>query len=108
MAVMVGVQQIDNHFISPLVMHRAVKLHPVLVMLALLLGRTLGGFFGLLVAVPTAAVLKILVGHVWRVHVLGQPLEERARQTAKEDTEPGIGFVASVPITDAEPVAPGH
>jgi predicted PurR-regulated permease PerM len=106
MAVMVGVQQIDNHFISPLVMHRAVKLHPVLVMLALLLGGTLGGFFGLLVAVPTAAVLKILVGHVWRVHVLGQALEERARQTAKEDAEPGIGFVASVPITDAEPVAP--
>ena len=104
-AVMVGVQQIDNHFISPLVMHRAVKLHPVLVMLALLLGGTLGGFFGLLVAVPTAAVGKILVGHVWRVHVLGQALEDRARQTAQEDAEPGTGFVANVPVTEPEPVA---
>lgn len=83
--VMVAVQQIDNHFISPVVMHRVVKLHPVLVMLALLLGGTLGGFLGLLVAVPTAAVLKILVGHVWRIHVLGEPLEEVARRDEAED-----------------------
>jgi predicted PurR-regulated permease PerM len=103
-AVLVTVQQIDNHFISPLVMHRAVKLHPVLVMSALLLGGTLGGFFGLLVAVPTAAVAKILVGHLWRVHVLGQPLEEWARQSEQEDTGPGVGFVAEVPAVDPEPV----
>jgi predicted PurR-regulated permease PerM len=74
--VMVIAQQIDNHFITPQVMHRAVQLHPAAVILALLVGGTLGGFFGLLLAVPVAAVLKILVGHVWRVHVLDQPLEE--------------------------------
>jgi predicted PurR-regulated permease PerM len=84
--IMVAVQQIDNHFISPLVMQRVVKLHPVLVMLALLLGGTLGGFFGLLVAVPTAAILKILVGHLWRIHVLGQSLEEYAEYTEAEDS----------------------
>ncbi|MGH9034414.1 MAG: AI-2E family transporter, partial [Acidimicrobiia bacterium] len=112
-AIMVGVQQIDNHFISPLVMHRAVKLHPVLVMLALLLGGTLGGFFGLLIAVPTAAVLKILVGHLWRVHVLGESLEAREEQTESEDSESGVGFVAEVPgngrkaaAPEAEPVTP--
>jgi predicted PurR-regulated permease PerM len=89
--VMAGVQQIDNHFISPLVMHRVVKLHPVLVMLALLLGGTLGGFFGLLVAVPTAAIIKILVGHLWRVHVLGEPLEDLARRVEADDREPSAG-----------------
>lgn len=103
-AIMVGVQQIDNHFISPLVMQRVVKLHPVLVMLALLLGGTLGGFFGLLVAVPTAAVLKILVGHFWRVHVLGQPLEARAEATEEEDSD-GTGFVAAVPSEDGAPAS---
>ena len=110
-AIMVGVQQIDNHFISPLVMHRAVKLHPVLVMLALLLGGTLAGFFGLLVAVPTAAVLKIVLGHLWRVHVLGQPLEVREQQTAAEDAGPGTGFVADVPgfrDPEAAPVPVGR
>jgi predicted PurR-regulated permease PerM len=91
--VMVAVQQIDNHFISPLVMHRVVKLHPVLVMLALLLGGTLGGFFGLLVAVPTVAILKILVGHLWRVHVLGEPIEQFAREAEADDSAPSPGGI---------------
>lgn len=71
-AVMVVAQQIDNHFISPVVMKRAVQLHPAAVMMALLLGGTLAGFFGLLIAVPLAACLKIVVGHLWRKYVLGQ------------------------------------
>ena len=91
--IMVTVQQIDNHFISPVVMHRVVKLHPVLVMLALLLGGTLGGFFGLLVAVPTAAILKILVGHLWRVHVLGQPIDQYAADMEAEDATPTPGGI---------------
>lgn len=91
--IMVAVQQIDNHFISPLVMHRVVKLHPVLVMLALLLGGTLGGFFGLLVAVPTAAILKILIGHLWRVHVLGEPIERYAEYVEAEDSTPASGGI---------------
>ena len=73
---MAGAQQIDNHFITPQVMQRAVRLHPAAVILALLAGGTLGGFLGLLLAVPAAAVLKILLGHLWRVHVLDEPFEE--------------------------------
>jgi predicted PurR-regulated permease PerM len=74
-AIMAGAQQIDNHFITPQVMHRVVHLHPAAVILALLAGGTMGGFFGLLMAVPTAAALKIVVGHMWSVHVLGRPIE---------------------------------
>jgi predicted PurR-regulated permease PerM len=74
--VMAIVQQIDNHFISPMVMQRAVKLHPAVVMLALLAGGSLAGFFGLLLAVPATATLKIVCGHVWRHFVLGEPLDE--------------------------------
>ncbi len=84
--VMAVVQQIDNHFISPIVMQRAVKIHPAVVMLALLAGGTLGGFFGLLLAVPTTAVLKIVCGHAWRHYVLGEPLDEiEARWEAAHD-----------------------
>ncbi|MDQ1437850.1 MAG: hypothetical protein QOK43_1479 [Acidimicrobiaceae bacterium] len=74
-AIMVGAQQIDNHFITPQVMHRAVQLHPAAVILALLAGGTLGGFFGLLLAVPVTAALKIVLGHLWHVHVLDRPVE---------------------------------
>ena len=80
--IMAGVQQIDNHFITPQVMQRAVQLHPAAVMLALVAGGSLFGFLGLLLAVPTAAVLKIVIGHLWHVHVLGQPV-------APDDEGPG-------------------
>jgi predicted PurR-regulated permease PerM len=92
--VMVVAQQVDNHFITPQVMQRAVQLHPAAVILALLAGGTIGGFFGLLLAVPLAAVLKILLGHVWRVHVLGEPLPDMSDEHDVEDE--GEGLVQSV------------
>lgn len=76
-AVMTAVQQIDNHFITPQVMQRAVSLHPSAVMLALLAGGAIGGFIGLLLAVPVTAALRIVGSHVWRHRVLGEPMEER-------------------------------
>ena len=100
--VMVAAQQIDNHFITPYVMQRAVKLHPAAVILALLAGGTIGGFAGLLIAVPTAAVLKIVVGHLWRVHILGEPLEELTAATEQDDAAPGTGFVRDVGDVDDE------
>ena len=99
--VMVVVQQIDNHFITPQVMQRAVQLHPAAVVLALLAGGSLGGFFGLLLAVPVAAVLKIVGGHIWRTHVLGEPLPQAA---AEEEAAEGSGIVERVG-DDAPPVA---
>jgi len=89
--IMAGAQQIDNHFISPLVMQRAVKLHPAAVLLALLAGGSLGGFFGLLLAVPTAAVLKIVGGHLWHTYVLGEPYDVAlAAEEADEGAEPSM------------------
>ncbi|HUR49358.1 MAG TPA: AI-2E family transporter [Acidimicrobiales bacterium] len=94
--VMVVAQQVDNHFITPQVMQRAVSLHPAAVILALLAGGTLGGFFGLLLAVPLAAALKILIGHLWRTHVLGQPLEVEVQVQAADDAGPKDGLVEDV------------
>ena len=95
-AVMAGVQQIDNHFITPQVMQRAVHLHPAVVILALVAGGSLGGFYGLMLAVPLAAVLKIIVSHVWRVHVLREPLEPLERDDRAADTGSGKGMVEDV------------
>lgn len=65
------VQQIDNHVISPNVMRRAVNLHPVTVMLSILAGGTVAGFWGVLLGVPAVAVVKLLLGHMWQTRVLG-------------------------------------
>ena len=105
--VMAGAQQIDNHFISPLVMQRTVKLHPAVVMMALLAGGTIGGFFGLLLAVPATAVLKIVIGHVWRRYVLGQPLEEVLEQWQRADAKAGVGPVEVVGDENEEPADEG-
>ena len=96
LVIMVGVQQIDNHFITPQVMHRVVQLHPAAVVLALVAGGHLGGFLGLLFAVPLAAVLKIILGHLWRVHVLGESF------TDVSDDVQGPGLAARVVEQDVK------
>lgn len=72
------VQQIDNHLVTPNVMRRTVQLHPATVMLSLLAGGTLAGFWGVLLAVPTVATGKLLLGHVWATRVLGADRIARA------------------------------
>ncbi len=59
------VQQIDNHIMSPNIVARTVNLHPVTVMLGLLAGGTLLGLWGMLLAVPLLASVKILILHYW-------------------------------------------
>jgi predicted PurR-regulated permease PerM len=67
--VLLIVQQIDNHLISPNVMSRTVQLHPVVVMLALLVGASFAGLFGMLIIVPLVAVAKIVFLFMWSKYV---------------------------------------
>ena len=82
------VQQLDNHVISPNVMKRTVNLHPVTVMLSLLAGATLAGFWGVLLGVPAVAVGKLILGHVWATRVLGVPVTSSNGATAGEPPTP--------------------
>ncbi len=52
--------QISGNVLGPLVMGRAVSLHPLIILLATMVGTVLGGVVGLLLSVPTAAVLKVV------------------------------------------------
>jgi predicted PurR-regulated permease PerM len=87
--IMVAAQQIDNHFVTPMVMKRAVHLHPAAVMMSLLAFGTIGGFFGLLIAVPVTAALKVVGGHLWRKYVLGVSLPG-LDHPAPDDGDPPI------------------
>jgi predicted PurR-regulated permease PerM len=90
------VQQIDNHIISPNVMRRTVQLHPVTVMLSLLAGGAVLGFWGVLLAVPTVAVAKLLLSHLWQTRVLGVEPSPYAQA-------PGADPPSVVPAVEAEP-----
>jgi predicted PurR-regulated permease PerM len=60
-----GVRFIEDWFIQPTVLQNAVRLHPVLVLLALMSGAELFGFWGLLFAVPVACTIKVLFEVLW-------------------------------------------
>ena len=55
-----GVQSIDGWILTPLILGPKVRLHPVALIIAFLVGGRLFGAFGVLLAVPVASILKIL------------------------------------------------
>lgn len=59
------IQQLESTFLQPKIMSDQVHLHPVLVILSLLIGATLGGLVGMLLAVPVAAVAKVVFVHYY-------------------------------------------
>lgn len=54
-------QQLENHVLVPKVMSRQVGVSPVVVISALLIGGSLLGIVGAILAVPTAAILQVLL-----------------------------------------------
>lgn len=57
-AIIVGVQQLEGHVLQPLIMSKAVSIHPLGTILAVAAGTTLAGIVGAVVSVPVAAVLN--------------------------------------------------
>lgn len=55
------IRQLQDYFVNPLVMHRITKLHPLIILFAVLSGEHLWGILGLVLAVPVAAVIKLFL-----------------------------------------------
>lgn len=55
------VQLIDNLVINPVVVGSSVELHPLVVMIAIMLGGQMGGLLAMLLAVPFVSVMKIVI-----------------------------------------------
>ncbi len=54
-------QQFESHVLVPLLSRRSVGLHPVIVIVALLIGAELGGILGIIISVPLAAIAQEVV-----------------------------------------------
>ncbi len=67
-----ALQQLEGHVVAPNVFGHALRLNPLLVILALLLGGEIYGFVGALVALPIAAVLRETVVYLKR-HLVFEP-----------------------------------
>jgi predicted PurR-regulated permease PerM len=65
-AVLILYQQVENNLIQPLVYGKAVELHPLIVIIAILIGAALLGVLGALIAIPAAAAVQAVVRDYWR------------------------------------------
>ena len=63
--VVVAVQQLEGNVLNPLIVGRAVSLHPLAVIVAITVGTLLVGVVGALVAVPITAVCWSVARHLW-------------------------------------------
>lgn len=53
-----GIQQVENIFLAPRISGNAVRFHPAAVMIIVVIGSEVAGMLGLLLAIPTAAVVR--------------------------------------------------
>jgi predicted PurR-regulated permease PerM len=67
------VQQLEGHVLQPLIMGRAVSIHPLAVIVAIATGVVLAGIIGALVAVPVVAVLNTGIRHLIHRRVEAPP-----------------------------------
>jgi predicted PurR-regulated permease PerM len=64
----------ENHVLNPVVMSRTVRVNPLLVMVAVLVGADIGdwtgglfgGFVAVLLAIPAAAIIQIIIREIWQ------------------------------------------
>ena len=81
------IQQVDGWIIVPKVVGECVKLHPVIVLLAILIGGNLFGLMGMLIGVPVAAFIRlVLLRYVTELFPDGEEvLEEEISSQAKDE-----------------------
>jgi predicted PurR-regulated permease PerM len=73
LAVVVAAHLVDGFILSPIVLKETTDLHPVVILLAVLLGADLLGFWGILAAIPVAGVLNFAIREWMVPRITGSP-----------------------------------
>jgi predicted PurR-regulated permease PerM len=81
LGLIIAVQQLEGHVLQPLVMGRAVSIHPLAVVLAIAAGGVMAGIVGALLAVPAVAFLNSST----RVLLASDHAAEEAAQAAEDE-----------------------
>ncbi|HEX2868495.1 MAG TPA: AI-2E family transporter [Ignavibacteriales bacterium] len=63
-----GVYAIDNGIIQPNVFSKSVDMHPIIIIILIIAGSQLGGIVGMLLAVPTATVLRTAAKEIYNAY----------------------------------------
>ncbi|MFT8361952.1 MAG: AI-2E family transporter [Sporolactobacillus sp.] len=78
LAIIIVVQQLDGHLISPLVMGKRLNIHPLTIIVLLLVAGKWIGPIGMILAVPSYAMAKTIIMHAIRLI--------RLRRQSKDDS----------------------
>jgi predicted PurR-regulated permease PerM len=108
LGLILAVQQLEAHVLQPLVMGRAVAIHPLAIVLAISTGAVLAGIVGALLSVPVLAFLNSAI----RVLAAADPAEEAAALEAGDDAviieaEPDMVPPESNPAKESSPATAG-
>lgn len=66
LAAMILVQQLENNFLVPRIVGDALDLHPLVVFVSALMGSSLAGILGVILAAPVVASIRLLGTYAWR------------------------------------------
>jgi predicted PurR-regulated permease PerM len=80
-------QQLENHFLQPVVYSRTVQLSPLAVLVAILIGAKVAGILGALGAIPIAGAIQVLLID-WQQH--RKPRPAGARESAVPEEPPPV------------------
>lgn len=58
------IQLVEGNILSPLIVGKSLHMHPILIMLALVVGAEVAGIIGLILSVPILAIIKVVIIHV--------------------------------------------
>ncbi|MEV5944928.1 AI-2E family transporter [Streptomyces sp. NPDC051993] len=96
LVLVLAVQQIEGHVLQPFILGRAVRVHPLAVVLSVAAGGLVAGIGGAVVAVPLVAVTNTVVGY------LRQYARENALRSALPVSEAPPAELVPVPAGDRE------
>ncbi len=99
LAVFLIYTQVENHVLNPVIMSRTVRINPLLVLVSILFGASLGswvgGFFGgfvaALLAIPLAGALQVIVREAWQTTAPGK------------GTDPSVSGAAAIVVPGPAP-----
>lgn len=73
------IHQFENYLFTPLIIKRVVGLSPLVIILALLIGIKLAGFWGLILAIPGAVVFMELIGDIEKHKIFTRTKNEETK-----------------------------
>jgi len=96
LVVFLAYTQIENHILNPVVMSRTVSVNPLLVLLSILVGASLGSWLGgtfgafvaALIAIPTAGAIQVVTREIWQATEPVELLDTSAAPRPPSTTAP--------------------